>query len=90
MDDKILNFDITKGYEAFVCMFTDEEVESMCWYLDHECGVDYYYTDNHNVDKKYYNDIIIDYVREWLCSNIRNDVRYGSQKLFDIVYKVFG
>ena len=86
MNNKILNFDITKGFKAFVNMFTYEEVDIMAQYLNSVCGYDY--SDSDSVNMK--DDVITDYVKEWLCENVRNTTYDGTQKLFDIVYKVLG
>lgn len=79
--EKIMNFDIANGYEAFINMFDEKDIDEMRSYIEREYGYDCsFYTKE---------DTIVDYVKEWLCENVRN-MRYdGTEQLFNIVYKVF-
>lgn len=89
-DEKIINFDITKGYEAFVCMFTDDELQAMLEWLHREC----WYDDDEefiNEDRTLNKDrIILVYIHEWLIYDIRERwVDSTTEKLFEIVKELY-
>jgi hypothetical protein len=84
-DEKIMNFDVNEGYEAFINMFDEDEIAEMNSYLEREYGYDYSWASEKDAKES----IIIDYVKECLCENIRYISYKGTEQLFNIVYKVF-
>jgi hypothetical protein len=83
-DEKIMNFDIANGYEAFINMFDEDEIAEMYSWLEREFGYDYYW----DSEKEAKEGIIVGYIQECLCENIRNMIYNGTEQLFNIVYKV--
>ena len=83
-DEKIMNFNTDQGYDAFVAMFDEAEIAEMSSWLNRECGYDYSWS----TQKEANEGIVVDYVKEWLCQNIRNSVTDGTEQLFTIVYDV--
>ena len=83
-DEKIMNFNIAEGYEAFMKLFNENEIAEMRGWLEDELDYDYSWATGNEANKG----IIFDYVREWLIQNIRNMTYDGTQQLFKIVYNV--
>lgn len=81
---KIMDFDVSLGYEAFVSIFNDEEIAEMDYYLRKEYDYDYSYLP----EKEMKECIIIDYVKEWLIENIRDISYNGTEQLFNIIYNL--
>lgn len=82
-DEKIMNFDVNEGYDAFVKLFNEEEIKEMRECLEES----FEYCDYSSVSEKELPEvIIIDYVREWLIQNIRGNTYDGTRKLFNILY----
>lgn len=81
---KIMDFDVSLGYEAFVSLFNDEEIAEMGYYLRKE--YDYDYSELPEEEAK--ECIIIDYVKELLIENIRDITYAGTEKLFNIIYNL--
>ena len=79
-DEKIMNFDVNEGYDAFINLFNEEEIKEMRECLEE--SFDYSYVSEKELPEV----IIIDYVREWLIQNIRGNTYDGTRKLFDILY----
>lgn len=84
-DEKIKNFDIANGYEAFINMFNEDEIDEMRRYIEREYDYNYDWA----TEKEANEGIIVDYVKEWLCENIRYISYNGTEQLFNIVYKMF-
>ena len=83
-DEKIMNFNTGKGYDAFYDMFDDDEIYEMRSWLEREYDYNYDWA----TEKEARDLVAIDYVKEWLCDNIRN-MRYdGTEQLFDIIYNM--
>lgn len=77
-NEKIMNFDIANGYDAFIELFTMEEIYGMIELMDNGD----YDLDNYPQEMK--QAVITNYVREWLIEQINNGVYRGTRKLFDI------
>lgn len=83
-DEKIMNFDIANGYEAFVKMFEDDEISDMRDWLEREFDMDFSWIS----EKELAECVAIEYVKEWLVQNIRNMTYSGTEQLFSIIYKM--
>ena len=84
-DGKIINFDVANGFDAFIKLFTDDEVAEMrSWLEDDEIGYNYSWGSLEDTR----DGIIVDYVKEWLCQNIRNLTYNGTEQLFKILYEM--
>ena len=84
IDEKIMNFDIAKGWDAFVKQFDEAEIaEVREWMEGEEFGYDY---ESYEADEDIAVMIISDYVREWLCENVKMNNVSGARKLFSIVF----
>ena len=81
-EEKILKFDVRDGYNDLMCIFDEDEIEEMRKGLENEYGYDYSYL-TMEVAKE---EIIIDFVREWLVDNVRVMSLYECQQLLDILY----
>ena len=77
-NDKIMNFDIANGYDAFIKLFTMEDIYGMIELMDNGD----YDLDNYPQEMK--QAVITDYVREWLVEQINYGVYRGTRKLFAI------
>jgi hypothetical protein len=77
---KIMKFDISKGYEAFIEIFTEEEKENIKQYMI------YHY--DFNEDDMDYEGFIIEYIKYWLADNAYN-LRYnGTEQLYKILFEM--
>ncbi len=83
-DEKIMNFDVANGYEAFVSMFDGAEIAEMRDWLEDGFSYDYSWATGNEAESG----IVIDYVKEWLCQNIRDMTYNGTEQLFKILYKM--
>lgn len=83
-DEKIMNFNIAEGYKAFMKLFDENEIAEMRGWLEDVLDYDYSWATGNEANEG----IIIDYVREWLIQNIRDNIISGSRQLFNIVYNV--
>lgn len=84
-DDKIMNFDVANGYDAFMKLFNEDEIAEMRdWLEGDECGYDYSWATGDEANEG----IVIDYVKEWLVQNIRNMTYSGTEQLFKIIYNM--
>ena len=97
-DEKIMNFDISEGFEAFINLFDEEEIKEMRAWLEEDDDegygycydfLDMPYTDGTYKTEQEKNEyIVMDYVKEWLVQNIRGNTRDGSEQLFNILYNM--
>jgi hypothetical protein len=93
-DEKIMNFN-GSFFEDLMALFTDEEISEMRYWLEDEIGYDYDFLEyddgagNYKTEEEKRNIIIVDYIRELLCVNIKSGTRSGTRHLFNIVYKMF-
>lgn len=79
-DDKIMAYDLNDGYETFVSMFTDDELQAMRHWLYKECG----YDDEEVLANR--EEVIAIYVKEWLIYDIRESwIDNCTDKLYEIV-----
>ena len=91
-DEKIMNF-TGCFYEDLMALFTDDEVSQMRWWLEDE--FDYYYDfleyddgeGNYKTEAEKREYIVVDYIKEWLCANIKAGTRSGTRHLFEIADK---
>lgn len=79
-DKKIMEFDISKGYEAFIELFTEEEKENIKQYIVNHCSYD-----EDSID---YEGSIIEYVKDWLIENINNLSYNGTEQLYKILFEM--
>ena len=77
-NEKIMNFDVANGYDAFINLFTFEDIWGMIELMDNGSYV------LHNDPQKMMRSVITAYVREWLVEQINDGVYSGTRKLFDI------
>lgn len=84
-DEKIMNFDVAEGYEAFMKLFNEDEIAEMRRWLEHDCN---WLFDDANNEQELKDGVVFAYVKEWLCENIHNRIIDGTEKLFKIVYKM--
>lgn len=76
-DEKIMNFDIANGYDAFINLFTFDDIWGMIKVMDSSYAL-------HNDPQKMMRSVITAYVREWLVEQINDGVYRGTRHLFDI------
>jgi hypothetical protein len=79
-DKKIMEFDISKGYEAFIEIFTEEEKENIKQYM-----MRYY---DFNEDDMDYEGFIIEYIKYWLADNVYNLTFCGTEQLYKILFEM--
>jgi hypothetical protein len=84
-DEKIMKFDITEGYDAFMKLFNEAEIAEMRRWLEHDH--DWLFDDANN-EQELRDGVVFAYVKEWLCENIRNEDIDGTEQLFNIIYKM--
>ena len=84
-DEKIMNFDIAEGYEAFMAMFNEDEIADMRRWL--ELYRDWLFDDANN-EQELRDGVVFAYIKEWLCENIHNGTIDCTEKLFKIVYQM--
>lgn len=82
IEKKIISFNIEDGYEAFMNLFNEEEVELMKQSLSNYDYSDY-------SEEEVTGAVIVDYVKEWCITNILEGTIYGTKKLLDIIYNLF-
>jgi hypothetical protein len=78
-DDVIVNY-VGNDFEELAGMISNEDVKEMADWLMREFGFDY-----EDCSKE---DVIADYIKEWLCMNIRNNIITGTKELFRLVTEV--
>lgn len=76
-DEKIMNFDVADGYDAFINLFTFDDIWGMIEVMDDSYTL-------HNDPQKMMRSVITAYVREWLVEQINDGTISGTRKLFDI------
>lgn len=81
-DEKIMNFKTVEGYDLFINMFDNDEIDEMRRYLERVYGYNYPWAAEEEIKGL----VAFDYVKEWLCDNIRNSIVDGTAQLFDIIY----
>lgn len=82
-NDWIISFPVNNPnltIKDFVSQFHDEEIDAMREY--NEDTNDIVYEDLDEDDLNYC--IIIDYIKDWLIDNIRNDIVRDTRKLFEL------
>ena len=92
-DDVIFNY---KGndFEELVGMISEDDVVEMANWLEDECGYIYDFLDmpykngTYRTEKEKCEYIIADYIKEWLCMQIRNNIITGTKELFRLVSEV--
>lgn len=77
-DEKIMKFDVANGYDAFMELFTMEDV---CGMLEVMYGGEY---DVDDTPQEYKQNTIATYVKDWLVEQINNGVYRGTRHLFNI------
>lgn len=91
-DEKIMNF-TGCFYEDLMALFTDDEVSQMRDWLEEEFDYSYDFLEyddgegNYKTEAEKREYIVVDYIKEWLCANIKEGTRFGTRHLFEIVYK---
>ena len=78
-DDVIVNY-VGNDFEELAGMISNEDVKEMADWLMREFGFDY-----EDCSKE---DVIADYIKEWLCMQIRNNIITGTKELFRLVTEV--
>ncbi len=78
-DDVIVNY-VGNDFEELAGMISNEDVKEMADWLMREFGFDY-----EDCSKE---DVIADYIKEWLCMNIRNNTINGTKELFRLAMDV--
>lgn len=92
-DDVIVNY-VGNDFEELAGMISEDDVVEMADWLEDECGyiydfLDMPYTDGtYKTEKEKCEYIIADYIKEWLCMNIRNNTITGTKQLFRLVSEV--
>ena len=76
-DEKIMNFDVADGYDAFINLFTFDDIWGMIEVMDSSYTL-------HNDPQKMMRSVITAYVREWLVEQINYGKIRGTRHLFDI------
>lgn len=79
-DKKIMEFDISKGWDAFIEIFTEEEKEKIKQYM--------IYHHDFNEDDMYYEGFIIEYIKYWLADNVYNLCYCGTEQLYKILFEM--
>lgn len=77
-DEKIMNFDVANGYDAFMELFTMEDV---CGMLEVMYGGEY---DVDDIFQECKQDTIATYVKDWLVEAIKYDTIFGTRQLFNV------
>ena len=76
MLNKIMNFDVADGYDAFINLFSFEDIYEMMDEMDNDYSLYAF--------KEVREEVIKDYIREWLVEQINDGTISGTRKLFDI------
>lgn len=77
-DEKIMNFDVANGRDAFIELFTYEDISGMLRLMDNgSYGL-------HNGPQEMIRSIITAYVKEWLVEAIDYGPNSRTRQLFDI------
>jgi hypothetical protein len=79
-DKKIMEFDISKGWDAFIEIFTEEEKENIKQYMMRR-----YELNEDDIDYEWW---ITEYIKDWLIDNVNNLCHDGTQQLYNILFNM--